>query len=236
MSYRDQEWLRREYYEKERTLVEIARELGCDHTTISKWVRKFGIPQPNRATPWGNVKCLTCDKELYRRLDNPKYGYVCDVKCLHKGRSKGIIKREIVTPYETAGPTYVPKNCVVCRKEFKVVAMLRKQQTCSQECLETRRKARMRGANNPSWLDGRSYDKRCYRGDDWEKQRLACYRRDRFACQKCGVRCISRKMLNKENGHLLIQCHHVVDYKDGGTNELSNLVTFCARCHGRLPK
>jgi hypothetical protein len=45
-------------------------------------------------------------------------------------------------------------------------------------------------------------------------------------CQICGKHC----------GAKVIQCHHIVPYKDGGTNDMSNLVTLCNICHAKVEK
>jgi 5-methylcytosine-specific restriction endonuclease McrA len=39
--------------------------------------------------------------------------------------------------------------------------------------------------------------------------------------------------VSKGDPKLKIACHHVIRRRDGGTDELSNLVTLCASCHMR---
>ena len=93
----------------------------------------------------------------------------------------------------------------------------------------------MRGKNNPAWIDGRSYDKRCFRGFNWAEQRKKCYSRDNYICQVCGVQCIGRRDLNENNGNKLIQCHHIEDFEsEEESNNLDNLTTLCASCHGKV--
>ena len=41
--YRDKEWLQRAYWDRGLSLSQIADELGCHHTTISKWMGRHGI-------------------------------------------------------------------------------------------------------------------------------------------------------------------------------------------------
>jgi hypothetical protein len=41
--YRDEEWLREQYIEKEKTMQEIADECGCCRLTISRWIRVNGM-------------------------------------------------------------------------------------------------------------------------------------------------------------------------------------------------
>lgn len=51
----DQDWLRREYRDRERSCADIAAELGCHPDTVSRWLGKHQIPaRPNtHRTPRG---------------------------------------------------------------------------------------------------------------------------------------------------------------------------------------
>jgi transposase len=44
----NEEWLRKEYIEKNRLIKEIAEELGCSNTTVSRWLNKHGIKTRSR--------------------------------------------------------------------------------------------------------------------------------------------------------------------------------------------
>ena len=53
---------------------------------------------------------------------------------------------------------------------------------------------------------------------EWREIRQEVLRRDNHQCQVCG----------KEYSG---QVHHILPRSQGGTNELSNLITFCGKCH-----
>ena len=53
----------------------------------------------------------------------------------------------------------------------------------------------------------------------WARLRRRVYRRDKGVCGLCG------------HPAIFWQVHHVVHTEDGGTNDLSNLVTVCEPCH-----
>ncbi|MFC4356556.1 DNA methyltransferase [Halobium salinum] len=89
--YQSRDWLYREYYEKERTLQDIADELGVDHTTISKWRRKLDVPKPSRKI---ELTCPICDKDFIRskgRVERAKHTSVCSRDCLHEARRQGLL-------------------------------------------------------------------------------------------------------------------------------------------------
>lgn len=48
--YRNPEWLRKQYIEKDRTQAEIAEICDCSRVTISRWLDRFGIEKTVPAT------------------------------------------------------------------------------------------------------------------------------------------------------------------------------------------
>ena len=53
---------------------------------------------------------------------------------------------------------------------------------------------------------------------NWERRRLTALDRDGWRCRKCG-----------RAGRL--EVHHRQPLKDGGSNDLENLLTLCVSCH-----
>jgi len=149
----------------------------------------------------------------------------------------GIIKREITKPYKSSPITRFKKNCATCGKLFETIPAKVKDgrgKYCSRRCFELAHKENMQGENNPSWIDGRSYNKKNFRGLNWERIRKKVYQRDNFTCQICGVKCVGRRDLTKENSTRLIQCHHVEDFDLDEDVSLNKLVTLCVSCHGKI--
>lgn len=230
--YRDADWLREEYYEKERPLTDIADELGVDHTTVSKWRRRLGVPKPTATV---EMDCPVCGSEFTRtksKADRAKHANVCSRECLYEARSEGIIGREVVGGYDT-NPSVLERECKGCGDTFHTTPA-EDYTHCSRECFLDAHSDRMSGDGNPSYVDGASKERRCYRGPNWARVRRRVYERDGYTCQRCGRDCISRQNYDRENGDLLIQAHHIDPYESPDDNELDNLVTLCARCHGEV--
>jgi hypothetical protein len=61
---------------------------------------------------------------------------------------------------------------------------------------------------------------------NWHEVRKEIYKRDKWVCQECGVKCFSKSNPHKDR---IIQCHHI-DYNVDNTDS-SNLITLCANCH-----
>jgi len=66
--------------------------------------------------------------------------------------------------------------------------------------------------------------------ENWNKLRFAIFKRDRYICQMCGVKC------KVGHGWRSPQCHHNVPVKCGGSHSWDNLVTLCKRCHKLVHK
>ena len=52
----------------------------------------------------------------------------------------------------------------------------------------------------------------------WQEIRIQILQRDGYKCQSCGKRTSG-------------QVHHIIPRSKGGSNELSNLMVLCGKCH-----
>jgi hypothetical protein len=150
----------------------------------------------------------------------------CSRKCLYQARKLGITKWK---PPKKRGRTKPLRFCLVCGKEYYYCK--KSQKYCSRKCFEVAHSINMAGKNNPAYTNGSSFNKRCWRGSNWNKIRLEVYKRDNFTCQDCGIKCISKSSSTEETYNNIIQCHHIENYKINHNNKLNNLVTLCLRCH-----
>ena len=163
--------------------------------------------------------CPVCSKEFEKKVYKTTQAVYCSPTCAYKGRGLGITKRTIFRPYNCYRKPL--KTCAICQEEF--VYSKKSQKYCSRKCFEISHKKAMSGSNGSSFL------KPGWRGNDWETVRLEVYKRDKFVCQDCGVKCISKRDY-KQNTSRIIQCHHIKNY-DGRNNTKDNLVTLCLSCH-----
>lgn len=59
---------------------------------------------------------------------------------------------------------------------------------------------------------------------NWDTLRKKVYRKDGYQCQNC-------QAYGGPKGNAELRAHHVVPVSKGGTNEMSNLITVCEKCH-----
>lgn len=182
------------------------------------------------------LTCPVCNKGFARtpsQLEHIKYVSVCSLECLYKGRSLGIIKREVKTPYKSSGPTTEIRNCQECGEEFSCPPSS-PQKYCSRNCFESVHSRHMAGKGNPSYVDGSGMNRSTFRGSNWGIIRQRIYKRDNYTCQICDTKCISKNDAAEGTTNKIIQCHHIKPYETPEDNTPSNLITLCLGCHLKL--
>ena len=188
--------------------------------------------------------CPVCGAKFQRypsKLRRAKYVVVCSRACLYKGRSLGIIKREVQQPYQISeegrrawresarfriGQLRKPPIIFVCETCGKEVVIPRGQNCpsrqlrfCSNECANIG----LRGAGNPAWRGGH----KGYYGPNWRSQRRAARKRDNYTCQRCGK--TTKEAKRSLDVHHIIPFNQFESYEKA--NQLDNLVTLCHLCH-----
>lgn len=137
------------------------------------------------------------------------YGRFCSLKCFGVSRSD-----EIQRTCQHCGLVFTVKPFTVRHGWGKY---------CSAKCSSEA----TRGIHHRFWRGGHSK----YRGENWYHQRKLAYQRDGGVCQICHHK---PKMEQRKNA-----VHHIkrfsLFYGDYvSANDLSNLITLCAKCHMKV--
>jgi len=159
------------------------------------------------------VKCLHCDKKIkvirsYLKLKRDTF---CSKKC------KQLFKIKKYTVF-----------CAICRNKIILkpgVHVNHKYRLCSKECYIIFQSKRMKGKNNPAWIDGMSDDRyrKQYPLEFNNNLRDFIRKRDQYKCQNenCGIP--QKECFRKLN------CHHI-DYNKKN-NDPINLIALCEKDH-----
>ena len=110
--------------------------------------------------------------------------------------------------------------CKVCGKEYFVIpARTKISVVCSRECYGVWRSRNYAGENHPLWKGaGETF----YTwSKEWRELRLYILKRDKYKCQRCGL---------KEKRSL--QVHHIIPFAEGQTHFFA--VTLCNSCHTKI--
>jgi len=75
--YRDEQWLREKYIHQSKSMREIGEEIGCDRTTVGRWLKRHGIEATDkRGVP---VSGRVTDGQWLREQYEDKYRTVEDI-------------------------------------------------------------------------------------------------------------------------------------------------------------
>lgn len=161
------------------------------------------------------VSCVTCGKPDLRwpSQTNESETHYCSSRCRQN--------IDILT-CEWCGTHFERHSYSVGERSF-----------CSRSCVGKWRSVTFSGENSPAWKGGWS----SYYGPDWNSQSRKARKRDGYACRVCG--------LKQEDHYRALDVHHIVPFRAFGyiygenesdklANDLSNLITVCPSCHGKL--
>jgi 5-methylcytosine-specific restriction endonuclease McrA len=169
-----------------------------------------------------NCTCEECGTEFTTWNSRP--GRFCSHLCMSRYAAR--------QPKPTARnpDMHVTLKCVVCGTEYQTTTHQinnRGSSCCSRECANKKQSIVKRAAGNPNYRGGTVK----YRGRNWHSQSREALKRDGYKCQIC------HKQLGKRGWDYGV--HHIIPYRDFNgdyliANELSNLITLCRRCHGKV--
>ena len=190
---------------KGKTHTEIYGKKRAKNISKKQSKANSGKNNPNYQGGKVIINCYNCNKsiEVFKgKKDTTKY---CSYKCRDIAISKQI-----------------EYKCIVCNVEFSRKESWGESKYCSMKC----RNKDYKGANNPNWKDGISFES--YNIDWTKKLRLYIRTRDNFICQLCNMTEIESLV---EMGRILT-VHHI-DYDKQNCNE-SNLITTCTKCNTKV--
>lgn len=181
--------------------------------------------------------CPVCNKEFLSHIC--KQQECCSKECRHKLHSKKMCQKK-------------EKECLFCKEMFAISPSKEEQNFCSLECYflstkEKRPKCRvcgnitahsksiycsricmakayeedLRKESNPNWKGGKN--KRFSSGISLSLRKRVLAK-DNHKCKICGVK-------DWDKIPSILHIHHIVEVKNGGTNDMENLETLCFVCH-----
>lgn len=200
------------------SLRTIGLRYGVAPASVGRWLRTAGIQARKFAGREGQTYVPT--EEHRRKLrDNAAKARE---KVTEEGRSRAAAKRKGSTPWNKGKPASEET-----RAKLKAVRSTIEYRKAQSE--------RQRRGDNPRARASPRSDLLLH-GWEWRERRQECYARDNWTCQDCGVKCLGGKDARRYPPRR-IQAHHIVRRRDGGLDDLSNLVTLCVSCHtGREQK
>lgn len=212
--------LHRLYIEERKSLAEIARPLGVSKALVGKWLRAAGIPARSISEGTSIAQTgrpLSEQHKASLRINAAN----ARAKITRESHKRGGLKRRGLAPPNKGKPMSpeLRARLTEMRQDPEYRAMMAEKS---------------RGEKSNFWRGGvTDPDDLRMQGWEWRQRRREVYERDKWTCQECQRKCLSAKAAKRTDTTLKIQAHHIIRRRDGGTDELSNLVTLCMGCHMR---
>lgn len=209
----DNSTLERLYVQELKSLAEIGRLYGVHRNQVRRWLLRAAIPTRS-AVEGQKLVDLTGPKSEAHAAALRKNAVKARAAVTPEGNRRGAAKRR-GRPAPNKGK----------RASEETRAKLRAQRADP----EYRRKQseNLKGEKSHFWRGGQTPEETLrMRGWVWRARAAECYARDGWTCQDCGVHCTKK-------GKTRIQAHHLVARRDGGSDDLLNLITLCVTCHTR---
>jgi hypothetical protein len=219
-------------YQAEPRRLRFGRQITCSRACSYRY---RGEKKSKSVT----LQCPVCGEHFKRSpalAARAKHGSIfCSRKCHYAGRSLGLTKRVVTSPYRYTPETkaalvaaarkpkgkrvFHPLTCTNCGKIFEDPSSGRKRKSettfCSLDCCNAYRT----GAKNPAWRGGHPH----YYGPSWRAARRAIRLRDK-CCRRCGA-----------TPERALDIHHirpVVTFANpDDAHYPENLVGLCHPCH-----
>jgi thymidylate synthase ThyX/transposase-like protein len=220
VAYKDREWLREQYIDRNLSMTEIAGVAGVSTTTVKRWLRRYGIRKPlGIRTRWtfANDGKLHADKGwlaeqyLLRGLDQESIA-----------RLAGVSKHTIRSWVRKHGLQKPAGSWTVGREPWNKGKQYRGGWNHTPET-RLRIAEKKRGEKNPQWRGGITKSALTVRrGVNELRQRIL--ERDHYRCRLCGSR--SRQL----------EMHHIspVWARPDLVLDTDNIATVCRVCHLKL--
>lgn len=211
------EALHQMYVAEQLNYKEIARRHGVSAVTVMRWLRAVGIP----------ARSISEATSLAMRDWKPTEE--------HKEKLRETIRQASAsrTPESFAKIGAAAKGRVPANKGVPWTDEQRAKHMATRQTDEYRAKqSELRKGEKSNFWRGGQTDAETLRmnGWEWKKRRAECYERDLWTCRDCGCKCLGKSDSHRHPKRR-IQCHHIVRRRDGGGDELENLVTLCLSCH-----
>ncbi len=227
-------FLIKEYKQKKKSSLRIAKVLKCSHATVCNKLKKYNIPRrtPNELQKGKNRYNLSKDFLVKEYINNKKTAeqIAKQVGCsqltvLRHLRNYNIKVRNNSESQIKHGKTIKKYYCIDCGIEIWYTA--KRCKSCAQiGDLNNMFRVQLFGELNGNWNNGSSFEP--YPQEFTSLLKLKIRTRDDFTCQKCNI---------TEEEHIIVYgkvltVHHI-DYNKENCKE-ENLITVCNECNLRV--
>jgi hypothetical protein len=224
-NFTDKIWLEEQYITKIKSVNIIAKECGCNQSTICRWLKQLNIP----------IRAQRETLRLGGRIsgkNHPMYGRHHKPESIDKMRQNAPDYTGDKNPFfdkhhTTEMKLFLSNHTKKCwqNDEFRKKRMDWLFTDIAKQIGTNNLPKDKKGDKNPNWKGGTS----SYRGYGWKWReiRKTVLKLWGYKCLKCGL---------SEEEHIKLynqglQIHHIASYRSVKVHDISNLIPLCAKHH-----
>lgn len=202
----DPRLLRRLYVKEQLGSGEIGERLGIPRSSVQWWLKTYKVPLRSRSEAAKIRQSRKPPEQMRQQL------LEAQKKITPEGRQR--------QASAISGPREPWSDEVRAKHAYRQTPAYRQRLSEIQK-----------GDKAHNWQGGTTPEEdRRMHGWEWRRRRAECYARDGWICLDCDRHCLSGAKSKQDPGRR-IQAHHLRSRRDGGGDELENLVTLCVTCH-----
>lgn len=224
-NFRDKSWLKEQYIDKIKSVDVIAKECGCNKTTVSKWLKRLNIP----------IRSQKDTLRLGGRIsgkNHPMYGRHHKQESIEKMRQSVPDYTGDKNPFFNRHHTnevklFLSEHRIKCwkdenyRKKRKAWLSTDRAKQIGTNNLPKDKK----GEKNPNWKGGETSN----HGYGWKWREIR-----KIVLKLWGYKCLKCSLSNEEHIKLYgqgLQIHHINSFRSEKVHDISNLIPLCAKHH-----
>lgn len=210
------ETLQRLYVEEQKSLAEIGRLYGVHKNQVRRWLLRAAI----------SVRSVSEGTSLAQK------GKPLSPEQRKQHAERLVYARSKITEDSNRKRSEAMRGRTPSNKGKAWTSEQRETHMAYRQTPEYREKiaATKRGEKSHLWRGGVTPTDPRLTTWQWRELRRQVYERDKWTCRDCGVHCHNKIQSRGCRGQR-IQAHHIVSRRDGGKDEIDNLMTLCMSCH-----
>jgi len=206
---------------------QVATLLGCNKTTILRWLRKLGIHVRTRSEAQTGRHPSEKAKQRMSDAKRGEKSYLYGKHLPDKTRRR-IGEAQRGEKNHNYGKHFSEETCKKMSKNHADMSGSKNPNYGKHSSEKTKQKqreamkGRFVGENHPCWRGGKSFEPYCFKFNDAKKEEIRELHNRK--CYLCGA---------EENGRKHCVHHTNYDKMQGCTTEDWNLLPLCMRCHNK---
>lgn len=189
----------------------------CAKCKVLKSINEFHIKKKKYCTTYYSY-CIECDRKIHKEYVIKSGGHAALYNKRLQKEGRFYLKKNLKRKYNNLKSKIYYFHCCSCKN-----IAIGNNKTKNNYCRNCKNKYGYSTHRDRCIIYGTKY----FYFDKWE----SVFKRDKFICQYCGVKCSVNKKYYNDLNYITIDC--IIPISKGGNYEVSNCVTCCRSCNSK---